>query len=234
MHLNIGLLEDDHVVADVLGGLFEAEQWAYERFETISALRAALPRSDFNLLVLDWSVPDGTAETLIPWVRARFGWDLPILIESVLGDEAQIVRALGLGADDYVVKPLRVLEVKARIESLLRRAHKQGDQELVCGPFRIDLAQRRLTLDGEPVELTRVELDLMAYFLQHPGELLSRQRLLEAVWKISGKPDTRTVDSHVCRLRKKLQLGPQRGVQLLGLHGYGYRLEALAPSEHAD
>lgn len=223
--IRIALLEADESAATALALAFEQSGWDCERSATIAAFRAALQAARYDLLVLDWSAPDGTAEDLIPWVREHFGWQLPLLITSVHGDEAQIVRALGLGADDYAVKPLRVAEVKARIQALLRRSRPQPSAVIRCGPYRIDSLQRTLSLHGEPLELTRMELELATHLFQHAGELLSRERLLTEVWGVSGKLSTRTVDAHVSRLRKKLRLHETGGVRIVGLPGYGYRLE---------
>lgn len=233
--IRIGLLEDDDIAAEMLELVFGQNGWSADRYRTVAELRRALPGRRYDLLVLDWLVPDGTAEPLVLWVRQRLGWEVPILIASALGDERQIVHALGLGADDYVVKPLRLAEVSARILALLRRAQAEPSQVIACGPYRIDIARRELALDAAPVDLTRVEFDLATYFFLHAGTLLSRERLLADVWGISADLDTRTVDTHVSRLRKKLRMGPQQGVRISSLHGYGYRLElARGPATCAD
>lgn len=233
--IRIGLLEDDDVVAELLGLVFDQHGWSAERFGTLAELQQALPRRRYDLLVLDWSVPDGTAGHLIPWVREHLGWEIPILVESALGDERQIAHALGLGADDYVVKPLRLAEVSARMLALLRRRPTEPACVIACGPYRIDIAGRELTFDAQPVALTRVEFDLASYFFRHLGVLLSRERLLADVWGISAALDTRTVDTHVSRLRKKLRLGPQQGMRISSLHGYGYRLELTrGPATRTD
>ncbi|WPL17305.1 Phosphate regulon transcriptional regulatory protein PhoB [Thiorhodovibrio winogradskyi] len=226
--IRIGLLEDDAVVAQMLEMAFAGSGWLCDSFETLTDIKQALTALSYDLLVLDWMVPDGTVETLIPWVRESLGWEIPILIESLLGDEPRIVRALGLGANDYVVKPLRLAEVNARIRALLRNQRSTHRPIMAHGPYRIDTAQRELTMDGEPVKLTRVELDLVIYFFRHAGELLSRERLLADVWGISAPLETRTVDYHVSRLRKKLRMGTSGVVMITCMPGYGYRLETEA------
>lgn len=226
--IRIGLLEDDAVVAQMLEMAFAGSGWLCDCFETTAAFKQALTALDYDLLVLDWMVSDGTVESLIPWVREHFGWGVPILIESLFGDEPQIVRALGLGANDYVVKPLRLAEVNARIRALLRSRRPAPMPMITCGSYRIDTAQRELTIEGKPIKLTRVELDLAIYFFRHTGELLSRERLLADVWGISATLETRTVDYHVSRLRKKLRMDSTAGVMITCMPGYGYRLEINA------
>jgi len=228
--VRICLLEDDILIAKLLSATFEQNAWSCDCFETIALLKAALCEAVYDLIVLDWSVPDGTAETLIPWIRERVGWKQPILVESVHGDEAQIVRALMLGADDYVVKPLRLAEVTARIQSLLRRTQWMPTPTLSRGHYRVDAARRELTLNGEPIALTRMELDLAIYLFQHAGELLSRERLLRDVWGIKASLETRTVDTHINRLRKKLKMDAGQAARITTLHGYGYRLEVRQTS----
>ncbi|MCB1954387.1 MAG: response regulator transcription factor [Rhodocyclaceae bacterium] len=226
--IHIGLLEDDPVVGEMLVLAFTRAGWRCSHHTTVSAMTTALATVSFDLLVLDWVLPDGTAETIIRQVRNRPGEDVPILIESLKDDEARMVRALQLGADDYVVKPLRLAEVKARIEALLRRRRGVAVEWPSSGPFEVDMGRGLLLLDGVPVNMTRTEFGLICYLFQHAGELLTRDRLLREVWGTVPDLDTRTVDNHVSRLRKKLGLGPQRGVEIVTVHGYGYRLE-VAP-----
>ena len=223
--VRIALLEDDAVVAQMLELAFAGSGWLCDRFETMTEFKQATKALTYDLLVLDWMVPDGTVETLIPWVRERFGWGVPILIESLLGDEPRIVHALGLGANDYVVKPLRLAEVNARIRALLRSQQQAPTPIIARAPYRIDAAQRKLTMAGEPIKLTRVEFDLALHFFRHAGELLSRECLLTEVWGISATLETRTVDYHVSRLRKKLRMDPAGGAMITCMPGYGYRLE---------
>jgi DNA-binding response OmpR family regulator len=170
--IRIGLLEDDAVVAQMLEMAFAGSGWLCDRFETLTEIKQALAGLSYDLLVLDWMVPDGTVETLIPWVRERLGWEIPILIESLLGDEPRIVRALGLGANDYVVKPLRLAEVNARIQALLRRQQPPTSRILARGPYCIDTAQREVTLDGGPVKLTRWSWTLPFTSSATPGSCL--------------------------------------------------------------
>lgn len=223
--IKIALLEDDAVVAQMLEMAFAGSGWLCDRFETLTGIQSALETLSYDLLVLDWMVPDGTVETLIPWIRRHLGWEVPILIESLLGDEPCVVHALGLGANDYVVKPLRLAEVNARIRALLRSRKSASGAIITCGAYRIDTLRRELTVDYQLIRLTRIEFDLASYFFRHVDEPLSRERLLADVWGVSAPLETRTVDYHVSRLRKKLRMESAGRVRITCVSGYGYRLE---------
>jgi two-component system response regulator RegX3 len=223
----IALLEDDLLVAELLGIAFAEAGWEHRHFTTVAGISKVIRHTPFDLLMLDWMLPDGEADSVIRLAREHCGWELPILIVSVDGDEQRIVHALGLGADDYVVKPLRLSEVRARVSALLRRSRATGGETLTLGRYQIDRDASLFRIDGKPVDLTVMEYELASYLFLHPDELLSRERLLLDVWKRNPEVDTRTVDAHIGRLRKKLGLNPKSGVRLNTLRGYGYRFEIL-------
>ncbi len=214
------------MVADLLALTLEQAGWGCQSHGTLASISAAIRTRRFDLLILDWSLPDGEADRVIRLARGLYGWDLPILIESVNGGEQAIIGALELGADDYVVKPLRMSEVAARVKALLRRTRRDYPDNLEVGPFRIDAANQRILLSGEPLSLTAIEYRLACHFLAHLNGLLSRERLLTEVWNRNPVIDTRTVDTHVGRLRRQLRLGAETGWQISTLRGYGYRFEA--------
>lgn len=226
--IRIALLEDDPLVAKLLTTTFAQAGWECEHFTTIAGFSAALRGRPFDLLMLDWCLPDGESDTVIRLAREQLALTTPILIESVHDDEEKIVYALEAGADDYVVKPLRIAEVKARVLALLRRHQDVQKLPQQFGPFAVDDANHDVMLNGEPIGLKGLEFDLAKYFLQHPDALLSRDQLLSKVWGRNGKLNTRTVDTHISRLRKKLRLGPETQMRITTLRGYGYRLESQA------
>src|SRR5690606_12586087 len=140
------------------------------------------------------------------WVRSQLGAALPILFLSNRCTERDIVEGLGCGADDYLVKPLRVQELKARLSALLRRAYPQAsDAELRCGAYRIDAEARTLSWGGEAIELKDKEFDLARCLFANPGRLLSRAYLSETVWGRAVQVPSRSLDTHVSALRNKLQ-----------------------------
>ena len=129
-----------------------------------------------------------------------------------------------------MVKPVRRLELLARVESLFRRTRpKQPDAEpILIGPYAINLVDRVVSLDGKPVEMTDKEYDLTVFLFRNIGRLISRGHLSESVWGRSSDVQSRTVDTHVSRMRKKLELGPARGVRLTPVYNFGYRLEKVS------
>lgn len=225
--IRIALLEDDDVIAELIGITLQEAGWNYQCFTSIDDISKALEDQSFDLYILDWSLPDGEVDVVIKLLRDIHHINSPILVESVNGDEEQIVTALALGADDYVVKPLRMSELKARISALLRRDKQVLQSNFSHGGYQINEANHDVSLDGEYFHLSALEYKLALYFFQHVNVLLSRDQLLADVWQRNNQVDTRTVDAHVSRLRKKLGFSPETGFQLVTLRGYGYRLEAI-------
>jgi DNA-binding response OmpR family regulator len=181
----------------------------------------------FDLLLIDWMLPDGTGADVLQWVRQNLGWDIPVVVVTARDDEATVVAALKMGADDYVVKPPKPMELLARLENVARRVKPGGLPVLRLGSFEVDVARHRLTLDGNAITLTQKEFDLSVYLFQNPGKLLSRDHLLNKIWGLNTEVDTRTVDTHISRLRKKLLLDGSKGWKLTPIYGYGYRFDRV-------
>lgn len=229
--MRIAVLEDDSALTALYRSWFSVTGHVLECFETVAEFRKALRSDSFDLLLLDWELPDGTGSEVLEFARDARGWELPILCVSVRDSEPDVVRALRAGADDYVVKPPRGAELLARIEALGRldrRTHTRAPE----GPS-LELDDASLTCrigGGTPIDLTAKEFALAAYLLRNVGRLVSRRRLMEAVWGVVADLDTRTVDSHISRLRTKLKLRPDAGWDLRCLYGRGYRLQRIARS----
>ena len=221
----IALLEDDQDQRDTISMVLETARHDVQAFEAGAALIEAAKRERFDLFILDWMLPDIRGDKVLRWLRENLGWDVPVLMLTSNGDETSLVSALRGGADDYVVKPAKSMELLARIEVLGRRGTNTGVSAMHLGAYEVDSERRTLRLHGDTVDLTQKEFDLAAYLFRHPGKLLSRMKLLEAVWGIHADVDTRTVDTHVSRIRRKLQLKASNGWQLTPVYGCGYRLE---------
>ena len=150
--------------------------------------------------------------------------DIPIIFVTARQAEEDIVTALQAGADDYLAKPVRQHELIARLQALARRA--QPETELLeCPPYTFDTANRQVLIDGEPVRLTEKEYELAVFLFRNRGRVLSRQHLLTSVWGTSAELNTRTVDTHASRLRKKLKLLASERWKLTSIYQHGYRLE---------
>ena len=228
--MRIGILEDDTTQIELYRLWLSTAQHQTMFYETVATFIAGLRVEKFDLLVIDRELPDGTGETVLKWVRENLGWDLPIIFVTANNIETAIVTALRLGADDYVVKPPKYFELIARIEALARRSRAAPLVELSLGAhYKIKLQNREILLDDKAVELTQKEYELAVYMFQHPGRLLSRVHLLEAIWGLQAEIDTRTVDTHVSRLRRKLRIATTHGWEIMSIYGYGYRMETIKP-----
>jgi DNA-binding response OmpR family regulator len=167
-------------------------------------------------IVLDIGLPTLDGLEVCKALREAGDWT-PVLFVTARDDEVDRIVGLELGADDYVTKPFSPRELVARIKSVVRRATVPADRRLTVGAVEVEPAQRRVTADGRPVDLTATEFDLLAYLLARPGHVLSREQLLSAVWGYASPAGTRTVDVHVAALRAKLgEASPIRTVRGVG------------------
>ena len=216
------LVEDDDSIGRLVKQYLEAHDgwrvvWLRSGEEAIAELR----RHPVRLVVLDIGLPgiDGFEVCR----RLRAGSKVPILMLTARDEEPDRVAGLELGADDYVAKPFSPRELAARIKAILRRTeHRTEDEVLAAREVVLRRDSREVTVSGDPVELTGKEFDLLACFLEHPGIVLSRERLLDLVWGMTYPGGTRTVDVHVAQLRRKL--GDAEGIRTV--RGAGYKLVA--------
>lgn len=195
-------------------------------FSTGRDFMRILARESFDLCLLDGNLPDMQGQEVLQWLRQDRGDATPVMFITARDGEEDLVAALRGGADDYLVKPVRRAELLARMEAVLRRTQPTAaDDTLVVGPYHFDPGRKQLLLEGQAVELTEMEFDLALFLFRNFGRLVSRGHLLEAVWGRSPNVATRTVDTHISRVRSKLQLRPERGFRLAPTYNYGYRLE---------
>jgi two-component system, OmpR family, response regulator RegX3 len=223
--LHIALVEDDIDQSDVVKLWLETAHHQVDTYETGRAFMEAVAKKSYDLLLVDWVLPDYDGGQVIAWIRETVGWATPIIVTTVRDTEADIVAGLRAGADDYLVKPLKSLELIARIETVGRRVKARRLPVVHAGAYEIDTERRSIRIEGKPVELTQKELDLAYYLFSNPGKLFSRNHLLDKIWGINAVIDTRTVDTHVSRLRRKLKLNAELGWHLQPVYGYGYRLD---------
>ena len=228
--MRIALLEDDVAVGLAMQQWLEAAGHIVHNFTSGKTIVREAARESFDMFLLDWHVPDLSGEEVLRWLREKQLSTAPVLFATSRDSEEDIVAALQAGADDYMVKPVRRLELLARVEALLRRTQtKQAEIEpLLIGPYRINLVDRVVSLDGEPIEMTDKEYELTVFLFRNIGRLTSRGHISESVWGRSSDVQSRTVDTHVSRVRKKLELGPARGVRLTPVYNFGYRLERVS------
>ncbi len=225
--MHVAILEDDSDQRALLELWVGSGQHTTRGFGMAAQFIEGAKRERFDLLLIDWMLPDGTGADVLQWVRGNLGWDIPVVVVTARDDEATVVAALKMGADDYVVKPPKPRELLARLDNVARRVKPGGLPVLRLGSFEVDIASHRLSLDGAPVTLTQKEFDLSVYLFQNPGKLLSRDHLLNKIWGLNTDVDTRTVDTHISRLRKKLLLDGSKGWKLTPIYGYGYRFDRV-------
>lgn len=225
----IGFLEDDPDEAAMIGLWLEESGYTPRLFRTAHEFRRRQGVEGIDLLLLDWMLPDGTGIDVLRWVRASSNATLPVIFLTSRGAEHDMVKALGCGGDDYIVKPAKRGELFARIGAALRRAgfDADGSPLIKVPPYLIDVTRRRISIAGGPVELTQREFDLANFLFRRSGRTVSRDALLENVWNLGSHVSTRTVDTHISRLRKKLQLNGEHGWRLAGVYQRGYRLEQV-------
>ena len=219
------IVEDDAAMRAGLEDNLEIDGYKVVTASTVRDGRIAALKSNPDLIILDVMLPDGDGIDLCKQLRAE-GRTQPIIMVTAKGAEMDKVSALETGADDYVVKPFSLRELLARIHAQLRRSRAR---EPLQGPVRvgaaeIDFQSHRITRGGAELETSAKELELLRYLVTHPGEVISRDALLAAVWGHESGIVTRTVDNFIVRLRKKLETDPGNPQLLLTVHGRGYKL----------
>lgn len=224
----IGFLEDDPDQAELIALWLEQAGYTPRIFRTATEFRRRLGNEAVDLLLLDWMLPDANGLDVIAWIRSSANASLPVIFLTARSREEDVVKGLESGGDDYVIKPPKQAELLARVGAVLRRrsqGESENGRELVLEPYRVDLQRRRIYLNGREIELTQRVFDLACYLLRRQGRIVSRDALLENVWNLSASVSTRTVDTHVSRLRKKLELNGEHGWRLTAVYQHGYRLE---------
>ena len=232
--MRIVALDDDLVQLDMLSKTMEAEGHACTTHSTGASLMKDLRRETYDLLLLDWQLPDTSGPQVVRWIRDNVSQEMPVLFITSRQGEADIVEGLESGADDFMVKPLRVAELVARVRALLRRAYPAATKGAVeFGRYHFQSDSRTLEVDGKAVELKNREYDLALFLFQNMGRLLSRDHLREIIWGQNSDVISRSLDTHVSRLRTLLDLRPENGYVINAVYGVGYRFEAVKPQAEA-
>jgi two-component system, OmpR family, response regulator RegX3 len=229
--MRIALLEDDQDQADLVRTWLEAAGHNCHVYMLGKDLVHEVQRETFDLFLLDWEVPGMSGAEVLLWIRANIAEPVPVLFVTARQREEDIVHALSNGADDYMVKPLGKLELLARIDALARRARtsqRPDEGVLDFGRLSVDCRSRQVKLDAQVVTMTQKDYELTVFLLRNVGRLLSRGYIMEAVWGQTADLNTRTIDTHVSRIRGKLQLTPEYGWRLSAVYQHGYRLEQVA------
>ncbi len=219
--MRILVVEDERKIAGFLQRGLEGEGHRVQVATDLAGARALLSAASFELLLVDRMLPDGDGLTLIRALRQR-GVGVPAICLTARDRVEERVEGLEGGADDYLVKPFSFEELLARILAVTRRG--RGEEALTVGDLQIDVPARRVSRAGQEIRLTTREFDLLRYLAERRGRVLSRTRLLEAVWDTTHDPGTNTVDVYVSYLRAKIDKGFERPL-LHTVRGAGYVLE---------
>ena len=230
--MRIAALDDDPLQLEMLRQVATEAGHSCHTFLKGAALQQELRRESFDLLLIDWELPDTKGPDVVRWVREQISKDVPIIFITHRSEEADIIEGLASGADDFMIKPIRAGELRARISSLLRRAYPLAAQSvLTFGPYRFLTATNGIEMDGKPVEVTHREYTLALTLFQNRGRLLSRDHLREVVWGHNAEVQSRSLDTHVSRLRNLLNLRAGQPYAISAIYGYGYRLDAPETAE---
>lgn len=223
--MKILVVDDEKLL--VKGITFNLQNEGYEveaAYDGATAVELAR-RGDFDLIILDWMMPEKSGSEACMEIRTFS--DVPIIMLTAKSEDSDKIMAFACGADDYVTKPFNILELKARIRALLRRASGSRRQQkesslLECRGFTLDMSQRVALREGRVVDLTAKEYELLEVLMKNPRHVFSREKLMDRVWGYTYAGDYRTVDVHIRRLREKLEPDPAQPKYILTKWGVGY------------
>ncbi|WP_397597940.1 response regulator transcription factor [Sphingorhabdus sp.] len=225
---HIAVVEDDLAFAAELEEFLGASGYAVSSYDSSQKFLAALRQSECDLLIVDWSIPDLSGIEVLEYIR-KFHPDMPAIMLTARAENIDIVRGLQAGADDYVSKPVDPDVLAMRIKSLLRRSKgevKNVSENVTLGRYLLRPSTSTIYLGDEEIVLPKREFDMAMLFFTNPNRLLSRQYLAATLWGKVIDYHSRTIDTHVARLRKNLKLDPTCGISLNALYGFGYTLQA--------
>src|ERR671936_2665393 len=217
------VVDDEAIVRDVVTRYLERDGINAVVADNGQDARTMIEREAPNLVVLDVMLPGEDGLSLCRWIRSSS--DLPVIMLTARGEEADRIVGLEVGADDYVTKPFSPRGLFARVRTVLRRAEPtlRKEERLSFGDVEIETATREVSRAGKPLRLTAKEFDLLAFLARHPRRVFSRDQLMEAVWGYSAALDTGTVTVHIRRLREKIEADPSHPRHLETVWGIGYR-----------
>lgn len=223
--MKILLVEDEKGLILTLTDRLESEGFEVETATDGEAGLSLALEESFDLIILDVMLPRKNGFDVCRDLR-RKNVETPVLMLTAKGETIDKVLGLKLGADDYLTKPFEVMELLARIEALLRRSvntHQNAAGTFKFGSVAVDFRRAEVLRENQPVELSALEFKLLQYLIEHRGEVLKRDELLDEVWGYDAMPSTRTVDVHVAWLRQKLEENPKYPQFIQTIHGLGYK-----------
>jgi DNA-binding response OmpR family regulator len=228
--MRIAVLDEERGQRDLLCQVLKAAGHTSIPFDKGSALLEAANSESADMVLMHWQATDMAPERVLTTLRESLPQGFPVIFLTGRSSEDDIIAGLSGGANDYIIKPVRRGELVARVQALLRRAYpaENGVEQIQFGHYVFESRTGRLSVNGQPVELTHKEFDLALLFFRNLGRPLSRAYILEAVWARDIDVPSRTMDTHVSRVRSKLKLRPEHGYRLAPVYSYGYRLEQMS------
>lgn len=226
--MRIAILEDDRDQARYIEKSLLEYGHVLEPFVNGGDLLRALHRETFDILILDWDVPDGSVHVVLRWLRENLASRPPALMLSNRSADEDIVAGFAAGADDYIVKPVASTVLIARVTALCRRAYPPPPDGIeTYGDYRFDARSEMVAVAGQPVSLTAKEHALALLLFRNLHRPLSRDYIFEALWGRRLGLHTRTLDAHISTVRTKLNLRPGNGYKIVPIYAYGYRLDCF-------
>lgn len=224
--MRIAIVDDDAQLAELIQIWLEAKGYGCRVFNDGRTFLSELKRESYDLVILDWVMPEMDGESILTRMRSNYQQSIPVIFVTSKAGEDDIAHILNLGADDYVTKPVHENELLARIAAVTRRTMPEQDKQVLdLPPYHIDVSSHSVGYQDKPLNLTQKEFDLVLFLFRNVGKLLSRGHILSSVWGHGDSFSTRTVDTHISRIRKKMQLTPENGWKLSAIYHQGYRLE---------
>lgn len=220
--IEIYYVEDDTDIAEGVKDYLECRECKVSIFESILEIKQALLKRTPSVILIDWNLPDGSGDTLCDWIRKHFGDSIPILFLTVKGETKDVVKGFQNGADDYIIKPFALEIVYSRVLAILRRAGVSKTIELFCDKIRLDKEKFMTYYEDVEVVLSPTEYKTLLYLMEHKGKTVSRKKLLEEIWDVSGNyVNDNTLTVTMKRLREKL--GNPACIKTI--RSFGYRIE---------
>jgi DNA-binding response OmpR family regulator len=226
--MDVAILQDERSQSNLIAGWLANEGYQVSHCFRVDAFVSLIKAHPFQMLIISGLFPDSDGFSVLSVIRKQLAFKNPVLFISPLQTKNAFSKALSLGADDCMVEPVRKKDLLSRMWVLKHRVKKEEvSRNYHVGPFLLDTNSRIAYVDGQPVKLTSKEFELACCIFSSNGELLSREYLLRAVWGVDVNLNTRTVDVHVSRLRRMLNIGKDTGYRIQTVYLHGYRLEKI-------
>ena len=228
--MRVVIADDEPEVVHHLTAIVEELGHAAVGYTDGNALMRTLVSDPFDLLMLDWNMPGKDGLEILKWMQETLPKQPPVMMITNRSAKKDITEALYAGAADYITKPEDRAIIAARISATLRRGAIGGafDTEATYGNYRLNRIEQTVFVNGQIIALTAKEFELADFFFRNVNRTLSRNYLMEAIWRTTATLATRTLDMHISRVRSKLHLQPENGFRISTVFGYGYRLETIA------